>query len=92
LFDLIPAKTTFWTMTQVIHVNPDFLVYTSCQFLFSFVETSRRTSKYLEMIRLEFILEEEYLNSFRRNLPHGNPVFDLARIFNACDNLKVSDF
>jgi hypothetical protein len=79
-------------MTQVIHVNPDFLVYTSCQFLFSFVETSRRTSKYLEMIRLEFILEEEYLNSFRRNLPHGNPVFDLARIFNACDNLKVSDF
>ena len=50
-------------------------------------------TKYLEKLRLEFILEEEYLNSFRRvHLQHQDhsPIFDIARIFNACDNLKVS--
>ena len=58
----------------------------------SFVESSRVATKYLEKLRLEFILEEEYLNSFRRvhlqHLDHSH-IFDLARIFNACDNLKV---
>ena len=62
-------------------------------FFNSFVESSRVATKYLEKLRLEFILEEEYLNSFRRvHLQHQehSPIFDIARIFNACDNLKVS--
>ena len=62
-------------------------------FFDSFVESSRVATKYLEKLRLEFILEEEYLNSFRRvHLQHQehSPIFDIARIFNACDNLKVS--
>ena len=57
------------------------------------MESSRVATKYLEKLRLEFILEEEYLNSFRRvHLQHQDhsPIFDIARIFNACDNLKVS--